>query len=360
MFVTMLFAACFYNVTYVHAESNLEKALDKALGGQDYVINVDGTVTVTVEITDELKRKCEETGKRLENFIDPDDPKMILDSDDLAAIEENTGIIIDENEMPTLSEIMALSSVLEPNESKTATEKNKLWMHSFGTEKPGNNAYAMQNFYNGDYLYVTQNINGTVYLSRYYVSRDGYYHYVDHMTINNAGHGQTLEEFTYGGKTYFLMTLTENPIDGIYWSTDIGCVEYKGGTTINSNNQKRFVGIKVNGKTDVKRVDAALSSDKSQIAIWKKNADNEIEICTYSFDEFKKILLNDTTGTTASISKLTEKHSINDSDLDFPKSFQGIELSNEVDGVSSIYIAGGNESEDDMPLVIARYNTNGN
>lgn len=102
-------------------------------------------VTVTVEITDELKRKCEETGKRLENFIDPDDPKMILDSDDLAAIEENTGIIIDENEMPTLSEIMALSSVLEPNESKTATEKNKLWMHSFGTEKPGNNAYAMQN-----------------------------------------------------------------------------------------------------------------------------------------------------------------------------------------------------------------------
>lgn len=209
-------------------------------------------------------------------------------------------------------------------------------------------------------MYVTQNVNGTVYLSRYYVSRDGYYHYVDHMTINNAGHGQTLEEFTYGGKTYFLMTLTENPIDGIYWSTDIGCVEYKGGTTINSNNQKRFVGIKVNGKTDVKRVDAALSSDKSQIAIWKKNADNEIEICTYSFDEFKKILLNDTTGTTASISKLTEKHSINDSDLDFPKSFQGIELSNEVDGVSSIYIAGGNESEDDMPLVIARYNTNGN
>lgn len=356
----LLFIASIFNVAHVYADSTLSRVL----GHQNYKVNEDGTVTVTVDITDELRDKCEKAGVRLESVIDPENPKVVLDSDDLHAIAENKGVILDTSSLPSLVQIMekASSKYLDTSNQKYGERIAEILVGKNGGGK------AMQSFYDEENgcLYITQNFEGTVTLSKYYAQRGNtYYEYCDSMTINDAGHAQTLEQFTYGGKIYFLVTLGVNFIEDMYWSTEIGCVEYKPGTTVNSANLKRYTGFKVgNGSDEIKRVDAALSSDKSRIVVWKKDTANKIEVSGYSFSDFKKVLLDNTTGYTASITKLSKEYSFNNksnNSLLFPKSFQGIDVSNMVDGVSSIYIAGGKEALfNDSPLIIARYTSNGN
>lgn len=133
---------------------------------------------------------------------------------------------------------------------------------------------------------------------------------------------------------------------------------------------KRCVDFRVgDGSGDIKRVDAALSSDGKQIIIWKKDNQNKIEISGYNFNDFKNLVFSATTASPfVSITKLNKMYSFNNqaknSKLEFPDSFQGIDVSNMADGVSSIYISSGKEAINDAngntPLMIARYNSNGN
>ena len=116
---------------------------------------------------------------------------------------------------------------------------------------------------------------------------------------------------------------------------------------------KRCVDFRVgDGSGDIKRVDAALSSDKKQIIIWKKDNQNKIEISGYGFEDFKKLVFSTSSATFfVSITKLNKLYSFNNqaknSKLEFPDSFQGIDVSNMADGVSSIYISSGKEAIND-------------
>lgn len=351
-----VFAVGLSGVTLSHAAS----VTNSILNDKDTTINRDGTITTKVKITDELRRQCEEAGVKLEDVINPEDPTVVLDSDDLDAIEENTGITLKKRDLPNLAQVMAASNYLEPSSYQEVTKRHTIAINTNVSQN------AMQTFcYGSDgYLYITQNSTGTVTISRYLLNGSGTYIYYDSMTIQNAGHAQTLEQFNYGGKTYLLVTLGENVVNNLYWSTQIGCVEYQPGANLLSNNLKRYVGFAVgNGSSPIKRVDAALSSDKSKIIVWKKNENNKTEISGYDFSEFKQVLLGGT-ALQVSINNLSCEYSFgdnSDSSLKFPQSFQGIELSNMVNGVSSIYIVGGKETKNDKKtMVIARYNSNGN
>lgn len=363
--IVMLLVLCFSNTINAHAES----VLVNLLKDQEYTVNSDGTITVTIDVTDELRKKCEKEGIRLEDVINLDNPTIVLDNDDLDAIAENTGYYIDKSKLPTPTQIM------EEAGSLSLLANNSVNASLFAEIKVDNNGdgHAMQNFFycnDNGYLYITQHNKGDMTISKYYVQRGmSEYRYIDSMKIEDAGHAQTLEQFNYGGKTYFLVSLGVNEVGGMFWSKEIGFVEYQPGTTLKSNTLKRCVDFRVGyGSGDIKRVDAALSSDKSQIVIWKKDNQNKIEISGYYFDDFKKLVFGATSSNPfVSIRKLKKVYSfnnqMNDSSVKFPGSFQGIDVSNMVDNVSSIYIASGkeaiNDAEGNIPLTITRYNSKG-
>lgn len=106
-----VFAVGLSGVTLSHAAS----VTNSILNDKDTTINRDGTITTKVKITDELRRQCEEAGVKLEDVINPEDPTVVLDSDDLDAIEENTGITLKKRDLPNLAQVMAASNYLEPS-----------------------------------------------------------------------------------------------------------------------------------------------------------------------------------------------------------------------------------------------------
>lgn len=195
----LLFTICFSNIVNVHAEGVLENLLKD----QEYTANNDGTITVTINVTDDLKKKCEEEGIQLEDVINLDNPTIVLDSDDLNAIAENTGYYIDKSKLPSPTQIMERAGSLNivANSSVNATFLAEIQVGANGSGR------AMQNFCYGDndkYLYITQHKNGNMTLSKYYAQPGAdNYTYVDSMTITDAGHAQTLEQFIHGGKLIF-------------------------------------------------------------------------------------------------------------------------------------------------------------
>lgn len=104
------------------------------------------------------------------------------------------------------------------------------------------------------------------------------------MWIEDAGHGQTLEVYKYGTKTYLLFSLKKyyNKSDATQsayqWSTQIGRIEYTPCNKTAAKNYdvyKRFTNLNYSNKNGislgtVERADASISLDKSVILIWKQ------------------------------------------------------------------------------------------
>lgn len=99
---------------------------------------------------------------------------------------------------------------------------------------------AVQKAYVADkYVYVTQRSKGTCYLSRLRKSgKDA--NYVDHMTVTNTGHCQTLDMYTYNGKNHFYFSSKADPSTKQYWSLQVARLQYKPGTKVDYTKLKRF------------------------------------------------------------------------------------------------------------------------
>ena len=114
------------------------------------------------------------------------------------------------------------------------------------------------------------------------------------MILKGVGHGQTLENYTYKSKSYFLISTESNFAGNKYWSTQIGRIQYKANTTINALNINRLNYLSYANKSmtsdgSVKRCDAAISSNNNYLLIWSKLSKDKSEPIQYSCYDFNVI-----------------------------------------------------------------------
>ncbi|MBB6731595.1 helveticin J family class III bacteriocin [Cohnella zeiphila] len=114
------------------------------------------------------------------------------------------------------------------------------------------------------YLYVTQRSGGTVYLSRL-LMKGKTATYVDEMTITHAGHGQTLDMYTYKDIDYFYFSSKADPSTSYDWSLQVARLRYAAGKTYDYTDLHRFTYLNYADKTgtrlgDTYRVDAGGNS----------------------------------------------------------------------------------------------------
>ncbi|MBQ4556061.1 MAG: hypothetical protein IJA60_00255 [Clostridia bacterium] len=98
---------------------------------------------------------------------------------------------------------------------------------------------AVQNFYIASkYIYVTQRIGETTYLSRLTISGKKAY-YKDHMTIKRAGHGQSLDMYTYNDINYLYLGCKSESSDN-HFSLQIARIKYEAGKTYDYTDLNRL------------------------------------------------------------------------------------------------------------------------
>lgn len=135
---------------------------------------------------------------------------------------------------------------------------------------------AMQTFYVGSkYIYALQRSGYNDYLSRCELNTEtGVYEQKDTMVLENFGHGQLLQYFTYGNNGYFWIgTYANQGKDQPFpWSQQIGRIKYAPGTTLNYKQVTRLTGLRYARKnkpalSNAVRVEGALSSDKTKFLV---------------------------------------------------------------------------------------------
>lgn len=146
---------------------------------------------------------------------------------------------------------------------------------------------AIQKTYIGStYIYVIQRSGMNSYFSRCMINGTEAV-YQDRMLLTNFGHGQTLEWFERNGTPYFWVTCKANTAyTDKYWGTQIGRIQYEAGKTVDYTEITRFSHLSYANKAgssigSVKRVDAAMSSDKSKIMFWVQDTSGEIQYSYY-------------------------------------------------------------------------------
>lgn len=146
---------------------------------------------------------------------------------------------------------------------------------------------AIQKTYIGStYIYVIQRSGSNAYLSRCLI--DGTTAtYKDHMYLKNFGHGQTLEWFEHNSKPYFWVTCKANEAYDIKWGIQIGRLQYEAKKTIDYTEIPRFSHLSYANKKgtsigEVKRVDAAMSSNGKKIMFWVMDNTGEIQYSFYN------------------------------------------------------------------------------
>lgn len=218
------------------------------------------------------------------------------------------------------------------------------------------NNQAIQNFaINSSMIFTTQRNKDEIILAKSDIS--GTTATQDNsVNVNNAGHGQTLEYITKGPAINSLL-FSFHSLNG--WSTEIGLLDlskFNTTSSCDSSEFKRFVDLEyatslnVSAATSITRADAALSSDQSTILIWTRSKERDT-FTGYDFYTFCSELSNSASNTVSFKNNKYMKEACKfcftaDTSrmLGVPTSFQGIELSNESNGVYSIYVVSGNEN----------------
>ena len=113
--------------------------------------------------------------------------------------------------------------------------------------------------------------------------------------MKNFGHGQTLEWFEHNSKPYFWVTCKANESYDIKWGTQIGRLQYEAGRTIDYTEIPRFSHLSYANKSgtsigEVKRVDAAMSSNGNKIMFWVMDNTGEIQYSFYNTTKLNAVL----------------------------------------------------------------------
>ena len=285
-----------------------------------------------------------------------------LDKDDFLSTQDYEKYLL------SLSPEQQISTFSMPDLKPTKTVKSNV-TYNFNYSSAAC-SLAIQNFCfaSDGYIYVTQNsggndgynktaVAGDVILSRCKLSNNEI-NVIDSMILKGVGHGQTLENYTYKSKSYFLISTESNKVNNVYWSTQIGRIQYAANTTINASNINRlnylsYANKDMKSSGTVKRCDAAISSNNDYLLIWAKLSGDNSEPIQYSCYDFNTINQQLDKATKVSFKgnntlKGALKYSIlqRGSKKIFPQSsFQGIEVTNNM----NMYISSG--KIDDSPWI---------
>lgn len=244
---------------------------------------------------------------------------------------------------------------------------------------------AIQNFYieydntnTPKYMYTTQRKQANTSTKEKQATilcrfnwKNGKFNYLDKMILKDFGHGQTLEMYTWNGKSYFLIGCKSEGDNN--WSTQIARIQYKPGVTLETyTSQKRFTCMNYVGKDKkqgsigkVKRVAAAVSSNEKKVIFRVQTNTDAVRYATYNFNQLNSLL--DKTNNNQVRMDTSDAHAactnvINKTLGDYErsgnsKSFQGIELENN----GSFYISSGQSpSHNTSKPVITKVGSNGN
>lgn len=218
-----------------------------------------------------------DTNEDLDTHVDDGVPG-IMEEDDFDTPEKYRKYLEEHPEQQV--ETYAAKASANHNVKATATLRYKI------QNLPSKN--AIQKTYIGStYIYVIQRVGANSLLSRCTINGNLATR-KDYMTLKNFGHGQTLEWFEHKSKPYFWVTCKGNTAYDNYWGTQIGRLEYEAGQTIDYTSICRFSHLSYANKSgksfgSVKRVDAALSSDKTKLLFWvQEKSKGEIQYSYYN------------------------------------------------------------------------------
>lgn len=216
-------------------------------------------------------------------------------------------------------------------------------------------------YYDGQYIYALQRDDNDMLLSRYNdngqpVEIDKDTGRSESMRLVNFGHSQSLEKYTYNGKTYFWISCgVKSFIDDkgklAVWSTEIARIQFSAGKTLYSDKESGLINLKYadkegNGKDfgKIKRVDMAMSANGNNIAIWCKDTSGKMRFTIYDNNLLNKALDSKTKRSCNSkdVKKAYIYHKAIKSIKGLVgKSFQGMELTNNL----NYYICSGKRSD---------------
>ncbi|WP_010268140.1 helveticin J family class III bacteriocin [Paenibacillus senegalensis] len=207
------------------------------------------------------------------------------------------------------------------------------------------------------YIYVTQRQGGNCHLSRLRISGNNA-NYVDHMTITNSGHCQTLDMYTYNGVNYFYVSSKSDPSTTYYWSLQVARLQYSPNTTVNYTDLRRFTYMNYANKSGSRlgttyRVDGGGNSNYTVFRVQTK--EGSVTWSIYDTVKLNQLLDNnvqvrlDSAGAkNANISSFTQTGS----GIIRPNgSFQGVDML----GSTRIFTSGG--AHGDIPQIAMISNT---
>ncbi|MBR6826391.1 MAG: hypothetical protein IKM59_07585 [Oscillospiraceae bacterium] len=220
---------------------------------------------------------------------------------------------------------------------------------------------AIQNFYVGvNYIYITQRVDATTYVSRLKI--DGNIAtYMDRMTMNNCGHGQSLDFYSYNGKEYLLMGCkSDTPADSTYnWSLQMARFQYEAGKTYDYTELNRLSYMNYANKNLTRlgttyRVAGAVNGSYTIFRIQTK--EGTVTYSAYNTNKLNALLdKSESVRMDTADAKAACSFSFTQSGSGIIRpngSFQGIDMSS----TKSIYLSGG--ADGDVPQ-IARTNSSG-
>lgn len=197
------------------------------------------------------------------------------------------------------------------------------------------------------YIYVTQRSGGTCYLSRLRIDGSDAT-YVDHMTVTNSGHCQTLDMYTYNGINYFYFSSKADSSTSYFWSLQVARLQYSAGTTVDYTNLPRFTYMNYANKYGTSlgttyRVDGGGNSDYTIFRV--QTTEGTVTWSIYNtvalnqlLDSNQQVQMNSAPAVNACFASFTQEGG----DIVRPNgSFQGVDmLSN-----TEIYTSGGGEGQ---------------
>ena len=220
---------------------------------------------------------------------------------------------------------------------------------------------AIQNFYIGStYIYITQRVDATTYVSRLKIDGD-VANYVDRMTMNNCGHGQSLDFYTHNGTEYLLMGCkSDTPADSDYnWSLQMARFVYEAGKTYDYTELNRLSYMNYANKSASRlgtTYRVAGGANNSYIIFRIQTTEGTVTYSAYDktklnnlLDKSESVRMDSADAKAACSFSFTQSGS---SIIRPNSSFQGIDISSK----NSIYLTGG--ADGDVPQ-IAMMNSSG-
>ena len=202
--------------------------------------------------------------------------------------------------------------------------------------------------------YKTGRVENLVLISRcQYSAEYDAYKPIDHMVLRNVGHGQSMEVYNYNGKKYLMISCGSKGTSKstLWWSTQIGRIEYRPGAFVNNSDIKRLTYLNYSNKKTKRfgttmRVDATLTPDKSTLVIWKLNEKGQSEYSGYNFSAVNKELdkAKNNEVNVKENKKIKKALVFSTKAVKLKtRSFQGLAVTNKSNGKYTLYISSGDE-----------------